>query len=232
MYDYSMLDANITYFFGIGTFMLLLGIWRFFKKSEENKISWLVCGIFFFIFFGSFGIAEINAAINPEIEFFTGEFYEKKTTGSGSTQDTRCCFNPHDGSSKLGFNAADIEYFLVPEKGKWYEIHYVKNSTQRAVVNVIEIETPKYINYDTENQEIKTYIGEFIEKNTFGDSIEYGFNAYDGTKTEWFYDEEIEYFLIPESEKWYEILYIKKTKNKTIVGMTEIEPPEYVEETN
>ena len=147
MYDYSMLNANIIFFFGLGIFMLLLGIWRFFNIHEENKISWLVAGIFFFIFFGGFGIAEINAAKNPEIEIFTGEFYEKRTSGSGSTQDTRCYFNPHDGSSKLGFNAADIEFFLVPEKGKWYEIHYIKNSMQSAVVSVIEIEPPEHIEH-------------------------------------------------------------------------------------
>ncbi|MBQ3501134.1 MAG: hypothetical protein IJA70_06910, partial [Oscillospiraceae bacterium] len=123
----------------------------------------------------------------------------------------------------------DIEYFLVPEKGKWYEIHYVANSNLEAVVNVIEIEPPESIEHTEEYDEIIIYIGEFIDKYTYGkgsnESIEYKFDANDGNEPKWFRDEEIEFFIIPEKGKWYEIQYVMKNTYKLVIDIKETNQP-------
>lgn len=144
MYDYTTLYSDYSLYFGLGILALLFGFYKYFIKHDEDKISYLVAGICFCVFFCGFGIADYNAAKSPDIEIYVGEYIEHHTAGTGSNQRTTCVFDSHDGSLKRSFHVEDIEYFLIPEKGKWYEIHYVANSNHEAVVKIDETEPPEY----------------------------------------------------------------------------------------
>ena len=146
MYDWATINSDILVFFGLGVFALLCGLYRaFLKKEEEDRKSWLIGGICFCIICFGFALSDINAVQKPDIQIFVGEYIKTDSSGTGSTRATYCFFDAHDGSLKENFTSADIEYFLIPEKDKWYEIHYIANSTQKAVVKVIEIEPPEYV---------------------------------------------------------------------------------------
>ncbi|MBQ3500651.1 MAG: hypothetical protein IJA70_04430, partial [Oscillospiraceae bacterium] len=101
MYDWATLNSDISVFFGFGVFALLCGLYRaFLKKEEEDRKSVLIAGICICIFFFGFGISDINAAKNPDIVIFTGEFIEKKSSGTGANRETNCTFHSHSFNEK------------------------------------------------------------------------------------------------------------------------------------
>lgn len=153
MYDYATINSDIFFYFGMGIFALLCGLYRaFLKKEEEDRKSWLIGGICMCIFFFGFGISDIIAAKNPDIEIYIGEYIETDSMGTGSTRKTYCFFDAHNGSLQESFISADIEYFLIPEKGKWYEIHYLPDTTYRTPVKVEEVSPPEYYEESSETK--------------------------------------------------------------------------------
>ena len=141
MYDFNNAQNDIMNFIIllIPCFFLLIH-----KKGETKKdyITSCVIAIICITVLLGIVISDSKAIENPEIETYTGQYLYNYTKPSpkASQRVTYAVFSSESGE-KRGFRIRDVRYFIEPEAGKWYEIHYMLNGGGN-VVQIYEVAYP------------------------------------------------------------------------------------------
>lgn len=145
MYDYNGIQNDYMFYFVFGIFIFIFSLYRGFVKEPEYKVTCTIIGVCFLLFFGGVGVYDVIATKEPDVEIYIGEYVGEITAGVGAQKRTECIFDSHNNSHKKTFNIEDVKYFLTPEKGKWYEIYYVTNSSEQVPVKMVETRPPEYV---------------------------------------------------------------------------------------
>jgi len=122
-------------------------------KDKKNRMSLIIFGVIGSIICISIGINDLNEIKNPEIEIYIGEYIDYDVSGQNSVGEY--VFDNHDENDLKAVFRSEIfrsVFGEIPEKGKWYEIHYLPDTTYRTPVKIEEVSPPDYYKESSETE--------------------------------------------------------------------------------
>ncbi|MBQ7873793.1 MAG: hypothetical protein IJ306_01330 [Oscillospiraceae bacterium] len=114
-------------------------------KDKKNRKSLIIFGIIGGSIITFIGMGDLVELKNPNLEVYIGEYVDYDVSGKNAVGEYT--FDSHRKEDfKLYFQAQNFLdiWGNKPELGKWYEIHYLADSTYRTIVKVEEVPPPDY----------------------------------------------------------------------------------------